>query len=61
MALPRMRNTVFYSAVILSIVFTMLDYPFAQLLNPMFFTNLFVAWELSRIGIHNQTQEVHLR
>ncbi|CAB4015762.1 Hypothetical predicted protein [Paramuricea clavata] len=61
MALPRMRNTVFYSAVILSIVFTMLDYPFAQLLNPLFFTNLFVAWELSRIGIHNQTQEVHLR
>ncbi|CAB4015763.1 Hypothetical predicted protein, partial [Paramuricea clavata] len=60
MALPRMRNTVFYSAVILSIVFTMLDHPFARLLNPLFFTNLFVAWELSRIGIHNQTQEVHL-
>jgi hypothetical protein len=61
MALPRMRNTVFYSAVILSIVFTMLDHPFARLLNPLFLTNLFAAWELSRIGIHNQTQEVHLR
>jgi hypothetical protein len=61
MALPRMRNAVFYSAVILSIVFTMLDHPFARLLNPLFLTNLFAAWELSRIGIHNQTQEVHLR
>ena len=61
MALPRMRNTVFYCAVILSIVFTMLHYPFARLLNPLFLTNLFGAWELSRIGIHNQTQEVHLR
>ena len=61
MALPRMRNAVFYSAVILSIVFTMLDHPFARLFNPLFLTNLFAAWELSRIGIHNQTQEVHLR
>jgi hypothetical protein len=61
MALPRMRNTVFYCAVILSIVFTMLHYPFARLLNPLLLTNLFGAWELSRIGIHNQTQEVHLR
>ena len=61
MALPRMRNTVFYSAVILSIVFTVLDYPFSRLLNPLFLTNLFAAWELSRIGIHNQTQEVHLQ
>lgn len=59
MALPRMRNFVFYSAVILSIAFTVLDYPFARLLNPLFLTNLFAAWELSRIGIHNQTQEVY--
>ncbi len=61
MALPRMRNTVFFGAVILSIAFTALGYPFARLLNPLFLTNLFVAWELSRIGIHNQTQEVHLQ
>ncbi|CAB4041506.1 Hypothetical predicted protein, partial [Paramuricea clavata] len=61
MALPRMRNAVFYCTVILSIVFIMLDHPFARLLNPLFLTNLFAAWELSRIGIHNQTQEVHLR
>lgn len=59
MALPRMRNIVFYSAVILSIAFTVLDYPFARLLNPLFLTNLFAAWELSRTGFHNQTQKVY--
>ena len=59
MALPRWRNTVFYSALILSIVFIVLEYPFAVPLNPLFLTNLYAAWELSRIGLHNQTQKIH--
>ena len=61
MALPRIRNTVFFGAVILSIAFTVFDYPVARVLNPLFLTNMFVASELSRIGIHNKTQAVNLR
>ena len=60
MALPRMRNTVYYIAVIISIALTGLGYPYARLLNPLILTNLFVAWELSRIGIHNQKQRGYL-
>ena len=56
MALPRIRNTVFYIAVTLSTALTVLGFPYAQLLNPLILINLFVAWELSRIGIHNQSQ-----
>ena len=59
MALPRMRNTVFYSALILSILLMVFDYPLAVLLNPLFLTNLYVAWELSRIGLHNQTSPLY--
>ena len=58
MALPRMRNTVFYIAVALSIAFAVFGHPYARVLNPLFLTNLFAAWELSRIGIHNQAQKV---
>ena len=59
MALPRVRNTVFYSALIFSIVFIALGHPLAVVLNPLFLTNLYVALELSRIGLHNQTQKIH--
>ena len=59
MALPRVRNTVFYSALILSIVFIALGHPLAVVLNPLFLTNLYVALELSRIGLHNKTQKIH--
>lgn len=57
MALPRIRNTVFYIAVILSTLSMVLGYPFARLVNPLFLANLFSAWELSRIGIHNERQK----
>ena len=60
MALPRMRNTIFYIAVILSTALTVLGYPYARLLNALILTNLFGAWELSRIGIHNQSQGAYL-
>ena len=58
MALPRMRNTVFYIALALSIAFAVFGHPYARVINPLFLTNLFAAWELSRIGIHNQAQKV---
>ncbi|XP_068747028.1 uncharacterized protein [Montipora capricornis] len=61
MALPRMRNTVLVIAEALSTAFAVYGHPYARVLNPLFFTNLFAAWELSRIGIHNQAQEVDLR
>lgn len=61
MALPRMRNTVLFIAVALSIVFVVSDLPYARVLNPFVVINLFAAWELSRIGIHNQAQGVNLR
>ena len=61
MALPRMRNTVLFIAVALSTAFAVFGHPYARVLNPLFLTNLFAAWELSRIGIHNQAQEVDLR
>jgi len=60
MALPRWRNTIFYVAVLLSIIFIGLGYSYALLLNPLILANLFAAWELSRIGIHNQTQTAFL-
>ena len=60
MALPRWRNTIFYIAVLLSTALTVLGYPYARLLNPLILTNLFAAWELSRIGIHNQSQGAYL-
>ena len=60
MALPRMRNTIFYIAVILSTALMVLGYPYARLLNALILTNLFAAWELSRIGIHNQSQGAYL-
>ena len=61
MALPRMRNIVFFIALALSTAFVVFGHPYARVLNPLFLTNLFAAWELSRIGIHNQAQEVDLR
>lgn len=61
MALPRMRNTVLFIALALSTAFVVFGHPYARVLNPLFLTNLFAAWELSRIGIHNQAQEVDLR
>ena len=61
MALPRMRNTVLFIAVALSIAFVVSDLPYARVLNPFVVINLFAAWELSRIGIHNQAQKVNLR
>ena len=61
MALPRIRNTVLYIAMTLSIVFMKFDYHCARLANPLFLANLFSAWELSRIGIHNKTQRNDLR
>ena len=60
MALPRMRNTVLFIAVALSTAFAVSGHPYARVLNPLVLTNLFAAWELSRIGIHNQAQEVDL-
>ena len=60
MALPRLRNTVFYIAVILSTSLAVLGYSHAYLLNPLILTNFFAAWELSRIGIHNQAQGAYL-
>lgn len=59
MGLPRFRNTVFFIATILSIALLALGYSFARLLNPLLLTNVFAAWELSRIGIHNHTQEIN--
>ena len=56
MALPRLRNTLFYAALVLSTVLLLLRYHYARLLNPFILTNLFVAWELSRIGFHNHAQ-----
>ena len=61
MALPRMRNTVLLTAVALSTASAVFGVPYACVLNPLFLTNLFAAWELSRIGIHNQAQEVDAR
>ena len=61
MALPRMRNIVFFIALALSTAFVVFGHPCARVLNPLFLTNLFAAWELSRIGIHNQAQKVDLR
>jgi hypothetical protein len=62
MALNQYRNIAFYIVVMLSIVFNMaLDYPSARLLNPLCLANLYAALELSRIGIHNQTQSVNHR
>ncbi|XP_022787886.1 uncharacterized protein LOC111327856 [Stylophora pistillata] len=61
MALPRMRNTILFIAVALSTAFAVFGHPYARVLNPLFLTNLFAAWELSRIGIHNQAQKVHLQ
>ena len=55
-----MRNTVFYIAATLSTALTVLGYFYARLLNPLILTNLFAAWELSRIGIHNQSQGAYL-
>ncbi|KAK2572939.1 hypothetical protein P5673_001955 [Acropora cervicornis] len=61
MALPRMRNTVFFIFVALSTVLAVSGNFYARLLNPLVLTNLFAAVELYRIGIHNQAQEVDLR
>lgn len=61
MALPRMRNAVFFVAVALSIAFTVFGHPYARVVNILFLANLFAAWELSRIGIHNQAQKVDRR
>ena len=61
MSLLRMRNAVFFIIFVLSTVFAVSDHPYARVLNPLVLTNLFAAWELSRIGIHNQAQEVDLR
>ena len=61
MALPRLRNIVLFIAVALSTAFAVLGYPYARAFNLLVLTNLFAAWELSRIGIHNQAQEVDLR
>lgn len=61
MALPRMRNAVFFIAVALSIAFTVFDHPYARVVNILFLANLFAAWELSRIGIHNQALKVDRR
>lgn len=56
LTLPRLRNTIFYIALIASIVFRYSGYTYARLLSPLIITNLFAAWELSRIGIHNKAQ-----
>ena len=54
--LPRLRNTIFYITMIVPITFHYLGYTYARLLNPLIMANLFTAWELSRIGFHNQAQ-----
>lgn len=60
MTLSRFRNFLYYAAIGLSVVLVYLEYPYAILLNPLVLTNLFVAWELSRIGIHNSAQGSYL-
>ena len=60
MALPRIRNTIFYTAVTLSTVLMVIGIPYTHLLNPFILTNLFAAWELSRIGLHNRSQGGYL-
>ena len=60
MALPRFRNTVFYSAVAISITLSLLGFSSAKVMNPLILTNLFAALELARIGIHNQSQTGYL-
>ena len=57
MTLPRIRNTIFYSTVVLSTLLTVFGYAYVRLLNPLILTNLFVAWELSRIGLHNESNQ----
>lgn len=60
MALPRIRNAIFYSAIVVSITLSLLGYYIARVLNPLFWTNLFAAVELARIGIHNKSQGAYL-
>ena len=60
MALPRIRNTVFYSAIAISIALSLLGYSIARVLNPLFWANLFASVELARIGFHNKSQEAYL-
>lgn len=62
MALPRMRNTILIIAVAVSTALAVFNlHPYASVLNLPLVFNLFAAWELSRIGIHNQAQNVDLR
>lgn len=61
MTLPRLRNTVFYVSILLSIVLKVFNYTYAGLLNPLIVANVFCAWELSRIGIHNEMQKFNFR
>lgn len=54
--LPRIRAVAFWVIVAISVVLQTLNYSPAKLLNFLVITNLFVAWELARIGVHNQPQ-----
>lgn len=54
--LPRIRTMSFWVIAAISVLLHTLDYPPAKLLNVLVLTNLFVAVELARIGVHNQPQ-----
>lgn len=60
MTLPRYRNMVFYMLISLSVVLQTFNIDLANVLNVAVITNVFVAIELSRIGIHNQPQKAIL-
>ena len=60
MTLPRFRNMVFYTLISLSVILQTLNITLAKILNIAVITNVFVAIELSRIGIHNQPQKAIL-
>ena len=52
----RIRTMSLGVIVAISVTLQILDYPLAKLLNIFVLTNLFVAMELARIGVHNQPQ-----
>ena len=57
MMISRVRSVIFYVVAVLSVVLYLFDYPIAKYINPLVVCNLFVSWELSRIGVHNRRQD----
>ena len=57
MMISRVRNVIFCITAAISVVLYFFDYPTAKYINLLVVCNLFVSWELSRIGVHNRRQD----